>query len=159
MAGAISGSRIASVSTPPRFGAPRLAGVADAEAVHQLLWSAKDDIPLKETFNSPAYVEWVRNHCRARYFVVVAVRGTVAGVVLLKTKGLFYLAVGAPYRRLGIARGLIDYAKSRNDELSAKTRQQNARMIALLEREGFRCTTLLDSDPGWLQYRWRKHGD
>jgi GNAT superfamily N-acetyltransferase len=131
---------------------PRLAHVGEAAAVHAALWAARDDIPITATdFNSERYLEWVRNECRQKFFWVIEMDSTIAGVMLLHGDDIFYLVTTKPYQRRGVATALLAYAKKRHRFLTAKTKPDNHRTIKLLEREGFQ----FDSEDDWRHFAWR----
>lgn len=133
-----------------------LARVRDAEAIHALLWSVREDIPLGGAFNSPDRVDWVRDRCRERSVSIVMVGGRVAGAMVMMADEVFYLAVATDFRRRGIARELLSYAKRRMPMLIAKTKAQNERTQALLVSEAFVRDLDLHAQAGWFAYKWER---
>ncbi|HEY8094900.1 MAG TPA: GNAT family N-acetyltransferase [Methylobacter sp.] len=132
----------------------RFARVREAAAIHALLWTARDDIPLRDTFILPDRIEWVRKECRRRQFWVIEIDGEIAGVMRLDANEVFYLVTADAYRRRGVAAMLITYAKKRRPTLTAKTKATNRRTAALLDKEGF-CFRWEDTDR-WLHFEWRR---
>lgn len=132
----------------------RFARVREAAAIHALLWTAREDIPLRDTFILPDRIEWVRNECRRRQFWVIEIDGEIAGLMRLDANGVFYLVTAEAYRRRGVATMLIAYAKKRYRSLTAKTQAANRRTIALLEREGF--SYVWEDHTGWVHFEWHR---
>jgi GNAT superfamily N-acetyltransferase len=126
----------------------------EAPAIHALLWTAREDIPLRDTFNSRDNAEWVRSECRYKRFWVIEIDGEIAGVMRLAGNEFFYLVTADAYRRQGVATALIAYAKKRYPALTAKTQATNQRTLALLEREGF--LFMWPDVKGWQHYEWRR---
>ena len=134
---------------------PRFARAAEASTVFHILWSCRREIPLKDSFNSKNQLQRIRDQCRSKKLLVVGSGGDIFGVMLLRANEIFYLAVTESYRRRGIARSLIAYAKKRWPKLTAKTREDNARTIALLEKESFYHDPMaLVLDPTWKAFAW-----
>jgi GNAT superfamily N-acetyltransferase len=97
---------------------PRFARVLEAAAVHAVLSAARDDIPITATdFNLDRYLEWARNECRQKSFLVIEIDRTIAGVMLLHDNDIFYLVTAKPYQRRGVATALLAYAKKRHRPL------------------------------------------
>jgi ribosomal protein S18 acetylase RimI-like enzyme len=139
----------------------RRALVADAAAVHGLLWSAKDDIPLKETFRSDAYIRWMRDECRKKNVWVDDHDGQIAGMAMLDTDEIRYLAVAIPFRKLGIGARLVGHAQSvikrkYRSEAYARANPRNLRIVRLLERLGFEVDDNRPVVGGWVWYRGPK---
>jgi ribosomal protein S18 acetylase RimI-like enzyme len=130
------------------------ARVSDAQEVHSILWSARNEIPLNANFNSPEHIEWTRDACKNRYFYVCKMDGNIAGIMKFFGNEIFYLVVAETYRRRGVARSLIAYAKYRYSTLWAKTKENNAKTITLLTSEGFKLNYIRTTQPGWIAYSW-----
>jgi hypothetical protein len=60
----------------------RLARAADVLAVHELLWSAKAEIPLADNFVDAAHKKWVREQCGVGRVWVFEQEGDIMGVPL-----------------------------------------------------------------------------
>jgi ribosomal protein S18 acetylase RimI-like enzyme len=135
---------------------PRFARVKDAPAVFDVLWSCSLEIPLPASYD----LQQVRGECRSKQYWVVESEDAIVGAMKLCVNDIFFLAVRAEYRKQGIARSLISFAKNRCtmrrwSSLSAKTRKDNAPTIALLESEGFlQNPVALVLDSGWIAYAW-----
>lgn len=134
----------------------RFARVKDAPAIFDVLWSCRLEIPLHESYG----LQQVRGECRSKQYWVVESEGAIVGVMKLCANDIFFLAVRAEYRKQGIARTLIAYAKKRCAKqrwscLSAKTRKDNAPTIALLKSEGFlQNHVAMVIDSAWIAYAW-----
>jgi GNAT superfamily N-acetyltransferase len=132
----------------------RFARVCEAAAIHALLWTARNDIPLRDTFILADRIEWVRNECRRKRFWVIEIDGEIAGAMRLDANEIFYLVTADAYRRRGVAAMLIAYAKKRYRSLTAKTQAANERTQTLLRREGFRFSS--EDHMGWLHFEWQR---
>ena len=136
----------------------RRALVGDAAAVHAALLSGKDEIPLAENFIDAAHQDWVRNECRHQRVWLDERRGEVAGVMVMSVNEIFYLVVPPKWRRQGIASQLTRHAiawarKRRWGGVTAKVREANAPIIAILTKEGFSRHPILEAaKPGWVVY-------
>jgi GNAT superfamily N-acetyltransferase len=134
----------------------RFAYLTEAAAVHTALWEARADIPLRDNFNSPNHIEWVREQCRQRRFLLVEIDAKIAAVMLLTAeKEIFYLVTVKAYQRQGVATALIGYAKRQNKSLAARTKPENCRANTLLAKEGF---NFVSEDSGWRRFTWRATG-
>ena len=87
---------------------PKLARVADAAAIHALLWSDREAIPLKDRFNTEETRDWIRQHCKMRRFWVVKREDVIVAAMLLKPAGIMYLITDARFRREGWAFSFYD---------------------------------------------------
>ena len=135
--------------------APRFARVKEAQTVFDILTSCRFEIPLPESF----CMQQVSNGCKLKQYWVVESDQAIAGVMRLIANDIFFLAVSPEYRKRGIARSLIAYAKKRWQSLTAKTRNENAPTIALLESEGFeRDYSALVLNSEWISYAWVRPG-
>ena len=132
------------------------ARVGDAPVIFALLWACRDEIPLKETFHSPENAKLVRDHCRRKKFFVVRRNGTIVGAMLLEANDVFYIPVREGFRRHGIARAFIRYAKTRWSSLTAKVHEGNRESTELLESEGFRPDPVRVARSGWNPYFWTR---
>lgn len=140
---------------------PSIATVADAPEIHALLLSCRESIPFVPEFAEPRYVEWVRGECTAKRFIVVRQGFAITGAMCLDVNNVLYIAVGAEYRRRGIARMLLSFAKDRCrrrrwETLTGKVHDSNAPSRAMLESEGF------EPDPvafvqsrAWSAFVWK----
>jgi GNAT superfamily N-acetyltransferase len=127
------------------------AGKADGPAVFELLWAARDEIPLSPTFCSDQNMEWISWHCDEGRVWVVKENDTIVGAALLDGDQLSYLVVSASHRRKGIGRSLLREAKC--EGLWAKVNPANAPMIQFLEGEGFQHDPDRLTPSGWNAYR------
>ena len=137
----------------------RQAKVKDADIVHAVLLSARDDIPLAANFADDAHKKWVRDECRRRNGWVFELDGAVAGVTIMAVDEIFYLVTAPGYRKRGIARALVEDAKARvwkkyRVPARGRARQANRPVVQLLEKLGF----IEDHDRviatlGWMHYR------
>jgi ribosomal protein S18 acetylase RimI-like enzyme len=128
-----------------------IARKADGPAVFELLWTAKDEIPLEPIFDSDENKKWVSKLCGEGHVWVVKKGHTIIGAMLLLDNEVFYLVVSASHRRQGIGRTLLCEAKCQGRWVRVKP--ANTAMIKLLESEGF----WHDQDhlpaSGWHAYR------
>lgn len=67
--------------------------------------------------------------------------------MVMMADGVFYLAVATDFRRRGIARELLSYAKRR---------MPNERTQALLVSEAFVRDLDLHAQLGWFAYKWER---
>jgi GNAT superfamily N-acetyltransferase len=135
----------------------RRARTADAAAIHALLWSAKDDIPLTDNFHTDPYRKWVEDRCAEEVVWVVLQKATVTGTMVMQGNEIFYLVVSSAHRRKGVARILLSKAKAlyKNHGLRARIVPTNIPVAKLFAAEGFRCDGL---DDKWLRYTWSSVG-
>ena len=87
---------------------PKLARVADAAAIHALLWSEREAIPLKDRFNTEETRDWIRQHCKMRHFWVMKREDVIVAAMLLKPAEIMYLITDARFRREGWAFSFYD---------------------------------------------------
>lgn len=88
----------------------RQARVRDSIAVHAVLLTAKDEIPLAGNFADQAHQKWVRDQCRKRSVWIDEREGAAAGVLVLHVREMFHLVTDPAFRGQGVASGLIDHA-------------------------------------------------
>ena len=139
----------------------RRAREVEAAAIHALLWSAKDVIPLVEAFHTEPYRKWVEERCKEKLVWVVVRQATIIGAMVMQGNELFYLVVSPEHRRKGVARMLVKKAKALCKEhgVSAKAAPTNISVTRLLTAEGFRCDGIIPGLPGsimesWIGYSW-----
>ena len=135
----------------------RRAREVEAGVVHALLWSAKDDIPLVEAFQTdPYYREWVADRCKQKVVWVVTEKRKIIGTMVMRGTEIFYLAVSAEHRRKGVARMLVRKAKAlcRERGVTAKAVPGNIPVARLLVAEGFRCDGVMPGLPGSITQSW-----
>lgn len=131
---------------------------ADADSIHALLWSAKDDIPLVEKFQTEPYRNWVAIRCKKQEVWVIMKGSVLVATMILQENLLSYLAVSSKYRRKGAARALVRKAKTLCQEvgcLRAQVAPGNCAVARLMETEDFQCT---GEEQGltqkWIGYLW-----
>jgi ribosomal protein S18 acetylase RimI-like enzyme len=129
----------------------RRAQKADGAAVFALLWTARDDIPLRPEFYNDGNKKWILEQCSKRRVWVIEEDEVVIGAMLLRGQEIFYLVVSPPHRRKGFARILLRKAKRKRRW--AKVQPANAAIIRLLESEGFRYDPDRLTASGWDTYR------
>jgi len=116
--------------------------VKDAEAIHALLWTAKDDIPLKDHFSNDIYRGWVREQCRKRNFWIVERDDQLAGAMMMQVDEIRYLVTAAAHRKARFAQALIEHAKEQvrkkyRSGVWAQVKPSNMPIIRLLEKLNF----------------------
>lgn len=131
--------------------------VRDAQSVHATLWTARDEIPLRPTFDSPDHVGWVRTQCRDRQVWIAEVGDHLAGVMVMNVHEIFYLVTLPAFRRHGVGRMLIRHAiavvaRRYSSGVKAKARLENAPIVALLMAEGFKPHPVLIAQSRWSVY-------
>jgi GNAT superfamily N-acetyltransferase len=136
----------------------RRAREVEATVIHALLWSAKDDIPLVEAFQTDPYRKWVSDHCKRKAVWVVAEKTTIFGTMVMQGNEIFYLVVASEHRRKGAARMLVRKAKALCKEhgVRAKVAPGNIPIATLLTAEGFRYDGMMPGVPGSVGYRRRQ---
>ncbi|MFZ3006042.1 MAG: GNAT family N-acetyltransferase [Phenylobacterium sp.] len=138
----------------------RLARVADAIAVHDVLLAARDEIPLAENFEDDAHLFWVRNECRRKRVRLAEQDGAIAGVLVMRANEIFYLAIAPAFRRQGVGRALLQAAlayvqRRRWRGATARVRPDNVPIVKLLTEFGFAPHRVLAAlRPGWAVYSW-----
>jgi len=130
---------------------PRKAQKADGPAVFELLWAARDKIPLKPIFDQDQNKEWVSKLCGEGDVWVVKEANTIIGAMVLTHNEVLYLVVSASHRRQGIGGKLLREAKCQGRWV--RVTPANTAMIQLLESEGFQHDPDHSTDPGWHAYR------
>lgn len=136
----------------------RRAKVQDAEAVHAVLLTARDDIPLSPNFADDKYKKWVRDECRRRSAWILERDGTVAGVMVMAVDEIFYLVTLPAHRKTGVAQALVEDAKARVSKryrvpARARVRLGNLPVVRLLEKLDFVVDYDMVTRPGWVCYR------
>jgi ribosomal protein S18 acetylase RimI-like enzyme len=135
----------------------RRAIVKDAAAVHALLWSARNEIPLTDQFNNEEYRTWVRDECKRQNVWIMEKSGQVAGVMVMKVDEIFYLVTDPVRRRSRVGECLILHAmacvqRKYGSPVFAKVRPDNFPIVELLTKLQF----VLDPDrvtqAGWTCY-------
>ena len=140
----------------------RQARKIDAEAIYELLWEARKDIPIKDSFfENPNSKEWIEGYCKRRAVWIVELDGKIAGVMVMYAFEIFYLIVSSNYRRIGVGRTLIEQAKrysinKRWNTLKAKANPNNTPIQNLLQQEEF-VHNRGESDLTWNVYYWKIH--
>jgi ribosomal protein S18 acetylase RimI-like enzyme len=139
----------------------RRAKLKDADAVHAVLLTARDEIPLAPNFADDAHKTWVRNECRERRVWVFERDMQLAAVMvmaIMPLEEIFYLATVPTYRKQGVAEALVRDALARlwkkyRVTARARTRSANVRVVHLLEKLGFVIDDDMHTQPGWVGYR------
>jgi GNAT superfamily N-acetyltransferase len=113
----------------------RRAKVEDAKAVHAVLLTARDDIPLN--FADDKHKRWVRDECRQRRVWILECEGAPAGVMVMAVDEIFYLVTTPTHRRAGVAQALIEDAKARvwkkyREPAYGRVRLENLPIVRLL---------------------------
>jgi GNAT superfamily N-acetyltransferase len=139
----------------------RRAREIEASDVHALLWSAKDDIPLVEAFQTDRYREWIADHCKNKLVWIVAHKSEIIGAMVMQANEIFYLVVSTGHRRKGAGRMFVKKAKTlyKKRGVKAKVAAGNIPVARLLAAEGFRCDGVIPGTPGsitesWIGYSW-----
>lgn len=136
----------------------RYARVRDAAAVHAVLLTAKDDIPLAANFADQAHQNWVRDECKNRRVWIDERAGEVSGVLVMRVAEMFYLVTAPSFRNRVVGDGLIDHAiemvKHRYScGVTARVREENRQIVSLLRKKRFYVhPVLVASQPGWVVY-------
>jgi ribosomal protein S18 acetylase RimI-like enzyme len=131
----------------------RKAKQADGDAAFELLWSARDAIPLKDSFYSDTNREWITKECRRKRVWLAEHGGRIVGLLHVSGFELFYLVVDKRFRRTGIGRELL--AKGKRRYAWCKVNPNNHDAIALLESEGFVRDEQRLTGSGWIAYNYR----
>ena len=129
----------------------RRAQETDGAAVFELLWAAKDEIPLRPEFYNDDNKEWISEECGKRHVWVIEERGSIIGAMLLQGDEIFYLVVSANHRHKGLARILL--RKVIRKGRWAKVQPANTAAVGLLKSEGFQYDRDLLTGSGWVAYR------
>ena len=133
---------------------PRLARIDEASSIHGLLWASRKEIGLKDSFSDERHMNWVRESCAAGEVLVVDREGAIASVMVLRSnRHVTYMATAERSRRSGLARVLMQHAKSLYPGLWAEAMPVNANAIALLRSEGFRQNEALSTAP-YIGFEW-----
>ena len=135
----------------------RRAMVNDAPAVHAVLLTGQDDIPLAANFVDDAHKKWVRDQCRQRNVWLCECAGEPAGVMVMAVNEIFYLVTAPAHRKSGIARALVEDAKTRlwkkyHEPARGLAREANRPVVQLLEKLGFKADYDRVTQPGWVVY-------
>lgn len=109
----------------------RRAVVKDANAVHAVLLTACDDIPLASNFADDAHKTWIFER-----------DADVAGVMVMAVDEIFYLATAPAHRKEGVAEAFVKDAKARvwkkhREPARGRVRPENLPVVRLLEKLGF----------------------
>lgn len=136
----------------------RRAKVGDAEAVHAVLLTARNDIPLASNFADERHKKWVRDECRHRRVWMLERDGVLAGVMVMSVDEIFYLVTVAAHRKTGVAQALGEDAKSRvwkkyREPARGRARLENLPVVRLLEKLDFFADHNSVTQPGWICYR------
>jgi len=115
---------------------PLRAHERDGSAVFDLLWAARDEIPLKPGFDHDQNEKWITKRCADGAVRVVKDGNTIVGALVLREDEVFYLVVSASHRRQSIGRDLLREVKRPGRWL--RVAPGNTAMIKLLEGEGFK---------------------
>jgi ribosomal protein S18 acetylase RimI-like enzyme len=129
---------------------PTIAQARDGLAVFELLWAARDEIPLKPSFNHDQNEKWITKRCDEGYVWVIKNGDTIVGALVLGEGEVFYLVVSASHRGQGIGRSLLQEVKRPGRWL--RIAPGNAAMIKLVESEGFRHDPDRLTAAGWDAY-------
>jgi GNAT superfamily N-acetyltransferase len=134
----------------------RRAREVEAAAIHALLWSAKDVIPLVEAFHTEPYRKWVEERCKEKLVWVVVKQATIIGAMVMQGNEVFYLVVSPQHRRKGVARTLVEKAKAVCKErgVTARVAPTNIPATRLLTADGFRCDGTVPGQPGSIMESW-----
>jgi ribosomal protein S18 acetylase RimI-like enzyme len=125
---------------------------ADGQAVYDLLWSVRAEIPLRDSFDTPRNRAWIRKHCTEGHMWVAVDTTTIVGFLFRNLDELFYIAVATAYRRDGVARLLL--RKGKRNGAYCRINPRNAAAVSLVETEGFvRSDQLVAGD--WIRYNYR----
>jgi ribosomal protein S18 acetylase RimI-like enzyme len=114
---------------------PRKARQADGPRVFELIWSARNWIPLNDKFYSDDNKAWISKECRRGRVWIVEQEGVICGALYIQHSQLFYLVVAEAKRRLGIGRLLLSKGKKKGKY--CRVSPSNYAVIRLLESEGF----------------------
>jgi GNAT superfamily N-acetyltransferase len=142
----------------------RRAMVKDAAAVHAVLLTARDDIPLASNFADDAHKTWVRHECRHRRVWIFERDADVAGVMVMAVDEIFYLATAPVHRKAGVAQALVKDAKARvwkkyREPAQGRVRLENLPVVRLLEKLGFVVDHDMLTQAGWVCYRAKPPSD
>jgi ribosomal protein S18 acetylase RimI-like enzyme len=140
----------------------RRAKVADANAVHTVMLTGQDAIPLAKNFADAEHQDWVREQCRDRRVWVFQRDTVVIGVSVIgcfnDPAEISYIVTLPKFQRIGVASALLDDAKDRiwrrwKKTAIGKVKEGNVAIIQLLEKHGFVVDHDLYVRPGWIMYR------
>jgi ribosomal protein S18 acetylase RimI-like enzyme len=125
---------------------------SDGQAVYDLLWSARAEIPLRDSFDTPENCAWVKKHCTEGHMWVALDGTTIVGFLFRSLDELFYLVVATKYRGDGVGRSLL--RKGKRKGTYCKIKPHNTAAISLVEAEGFVKSGQLT--PGdWIRYDYK----
>jgi GNAT superfamily N-acetyltransferase len=130
----------------------RKSAKGDGPAVYDLLWSARKEIPLRDSFDNPGNRRWIYKHCREGRMWVALEGKTIVGFLLKILDELFYLVVDEPHRGGGLGRKLL--RKGKRKGVFCKIKPHNLKAIQLVESEGFVQTDKTTPDD-WVRYDYR----
>jgi GNAT superfamily N-acetyltransferase len=131
----------------------RRARRADGTGVFSLLWCARDDIPLRPTFNTDDTKRLIERYCTDKVVWLAELDAKLVGAMVLNGDEILYLVVSQSHRREGVARQLL--RKTRSPRRWAKVQPTNISVINLLVSEGY-CRDHGRLVAGtWVAYSWR----
>jgi GNAT superfamily N-acetyltransferase len=138
-------------------GTIRRATIKDASAVHAVLLSGRDDIPLAANFADDAHKQWVRDQCRQHNVWLCEYADALAGVMVMAVDEIFYLVTAPAYRKRGVAQALVEDATARvwkryREPARGRAREANRPVVQLLEKLGFKADYDRVTQPGWVVY-------
>jgi ribosomal protein S18 acetylase RimI-like enzyme len=107
----------------------------DGPEVFELIWSARNEIPLKDKFYSNDNKAWITQECKRKRVWIAEAQGAICGALCIQHDQLFYLVVAEEKRRQGIARLLLSKGKKKGRY--CRVSPSNRAVISLLESEGF----------------------
>jgi GNAT superfamily N-acetyltransferase len=87
----------------------------DGPEVFELIWSARNEIPLKDKFYSNDNKAWITQECKRKRVWIAEAEGAICGALCIQHDQLFYLVVAEEKRRQGIARLLLSRARRKAD--------------------------------------------
>jgi ribosomal protein S18 acetylase RimI-like enzyme len=125
---------------------------ADGQAVYDLLWSARAEIPLKDSFDNPDNRAWIKKHCSEGHMWVAIDGAAVVGFLFRDLEELFYLVVETKHRGDGIARSLL--RKGKRKGVYCKIKPYNTAAISLVQSEGFVESDQLTPND-WVRYDYK----
>jgi GNAT superfamily N-acetyltransferase len=113
----------------------RKSAESDGQAVYDLLWSARAEIPLRDTFENSDNRAWIMKHCGQGH-IWIALDGKIPiGFLFRSLDELFYLVVASAHRGNGVGRALL--RKGKRKGAYCRINPTNAAAISLVETEGF----------------------
>jgi N-acetylglutamate synthase-like GNAT family acetyltransferase len=89
----------------------RKARQTDGPQVFELIWSARADIPLKDSFYSDDCKAFIGGECQRGKVWIAEREGVIVGTLYIQGNELFYLVVAKDMRQKGVARLLLSKGK------------------------------------------------